>query len=274
MASSRQVAHIQMFFHFPIFVNLVCLCACAAGWWPLCSPHNITTGVVYTIMTCIARGPATSVAPCSPSLCLSLFLSLFFPLCLSVLACTSCSYFTSSSFISCSFVIFCRFCQSLHPQQRHLVGKKIARLTLQGLNTCLTWHLSAIINKHIIQSQQASKGRYSSALEGLSAQGKERGQFWQPWVGQMSHGVTYAPPTTAQLITNPGGQGGNTVHPKCDHVLTRHSNPRSSPEAVYGEQWPLTQPLRCTMDHTWHLWHCMHPRNASPWCQLISQPIS
>lgn len=37
--------------------------ACIAFLWPLCSQRNIAIGAVYTIMTCVAPGPATSVVP-------------------------------------------------------------------------------------------------------------------------------------------------------------------------------------------------------------------
>lgn len=45
-------------------------------------------------------------------------------------------------------------------------------------------------------------------MEGPSVQDKAQGRLWQHWVSLMSHGVTCAPPTTTQLITHSGGEGG------------------------------------------------------------------
>lgn len=197
----------------------MCMRACIAwhtpSWWPLCSPHNITTGAVYTIMTCIARGPATSVAPFL-HFCLSVFLSL----CLSASLTHNLSTFLLLILYSIQFFSLCFLCHrlssSLRPQASAsllwstalLLEKKIAWLTLQGLNACLTWHLSAVINKHIIQCQQAWEGSCSRSLEGPSVQDKAQGRLWQHWLSLMSHGMTCAPPTTTQLITHSGGEGG------------------------------------------------------------------
>lgn len=154
MTSSRQVAHIQMFSQFPscVCVSAMCMRACIAWhtprWWPPCSLNNITTGAVYTIMTCTARGPTTSVAPFL-HLCLSVFTS--FCLCFSLCLSTSLTCNLSTSLLL-SLVCYA-FSHSLQPhfsQQHYYWGGKIAKLTSQRLNACLTWHLSATINKHII----------------------------------------------------------------------------------------------------------------------------
>lgn len=108
MTSSRQVAHIQMFSQFPLCVyGYLCVCVHVLLDTPRAGdlsalPNNITTGAVYTIMTCIARGPATSVVPflhlclsLVPSLCLSfsVSLSLYLP------NTKTCPHFSCSSFI-------------------------------------------------------------------------------------------------------------------------------------------------------------------------------
>lgn len=237
MTSFRQVAHIQMFSEFPLRVCVpVCMRACIAwhtlSWWPLCSPHNITTGAVYTIMTCTARGPATSVTPflyfCPPPiswpLCIShtqpahiypVYAALFhlvFPLCLVCQRLSQSTPFRSSAF---SALVHSTFTWEV----------KTARLTLQGLNACLTWHLSTMINKHIIQCQQAWGGSCSSSIERPRVQDNAQCRVWYDWVSQMSYGLTCAPPSRTQLITQSGQRGRG---PRADQAFCP-SNPPPLP---------------------------------------------
>lgn len=245
------------------------------SWWPLCSPHNITTGAVYTIMTCIARGSATSVAPFL-HFCLSVFPS--FSFCVSFTLCIP--HTVHISLILSSFSLCHRLPLHILQQVLSLLWftallpeKNIAWLTLQGLNACVTWHLSSVINKHIIQCQQAWEG--SCSVEGPSVQ--DEGQGSGEWV--KCH-TEWRLPHQQQLSSLPTQDGGGGKKgwvqnaTMCWPGILSYTPHHHHPLAVYGELWPLTQTVRRSIDHMWHFWHCMHPRYASPWCQLISQTFS
>ena len=267
----------------------MCMRACIAwhtpSWWPLRSPRNITTGAVYTIMTCIARGPATSVAPFL-HFCLSVFPSLCF--CPSFTHNLSISPFAHPLLhpdFSLCFKTVTDFPRRFVLNQvlsyfgpHHYYqcgGEKNAWLTLQGLNACLTWHLSARINKHIIQCQPAWAARCSPHWKGPVSTTKRRVGLWQHWLRLMSHGMTCAPPTTAHYPLGRGGKhAASKMWPCADQAFCPVPPRPPVPPAVYGEQRPLTQTVQRSINHKWHFWHCLHPRYASPWCQLISQIIS
>lgn len=173
MTSSRQVAHIQMFSQFPV-------CACAyvyACMYCLTHPELVTSllspqhhhwsSLHHNDLYRPRPRHICGSLPPSLSLSLSFFLSLFF---LSLSFCiphtntqiyTTCPYFSCLSFIpyifftptlfslSWTFLIASSSSSKCSPALVHstITGgeKKSAWFTLQGLNACLTWHLSAMI---------------------------------------------------------------------------------------------------------------------------------